>query len=249
MPRGGERYTLGVLVTGLVYVGAMLAVIRVAASAAPYLTAIGDPGAPGGGGGGGGSVVRYVELPALQRQAGAEVETPPQPTSQPELLLPTAHLKPTIEQETPTAQIRLTGPVVPATRIGQGPGNGGGAGAGTGSGGGIGSGHGTGVGSGEGPGSGGQGGSVVPPDPIGVLIPPFNDLPAAVRGRTFSVEFWVDASGRVTRIDVDPEIEDAAYRRQFMDKMRAFKFRPARTLDGEPVNGRLVVPITFGGSL
>jgi hypothetical protein len=59
------------------------------------------------------------------------------------------------------------------------------------------------------------------------------------------VEFWVDASGRVTRVDVRPEIEDADYRRRFLDRMRQFQFNPARTLEGQPVNGRLIIRIAL----
>jgi len=227
----------------------MLALVRVASSVAPYFTAIGDPGAPGGGGGGGGSVVRYVELPTLQQHAGTAAEVVQRPPEPVRISLPTPQLRPTVEQESPFAQQLVTGPVVPAVRIGQGPGSGGGPGAGTGSGGGIGSGQGTGIGSGQGSGTGGEGGSVLPPNPIGVLMPPVENVPPSIRGQTVKVDFWVDSTGRVTRIDIDPEIEDSGYRRLFLSKMREYRFSPARTLDGEPVNGHLVISIVIGSSL
>lgn len=243
LPRNREHYGRGIVVVGLVHSGVVLALVFAASATQEYFRAIGDPGS-GGGGGGGGSVVRYVELPSFQRPAGTEVETPTEPTQQAQLQLPTPQLKPTLEPESPLTQNLVTGPVVAAVRLGQGPGSGGGPGAGTGSGGGIGSGQGTGVGSGRGPGSGGEGGSVLPPDPVQLLLPP-TDPPGSVAGKTFSVDFWVDATGRVTRVEITPEMEDAGYRRRFVERMVGYRFRPAHTLDGAAVNGHFVITFTL----
>jgi hypothetical protein len=66
-----------------------------------------------------------------------------------------------------------------------------------------------------------------------MLLPP--DAPESVKGREFRVRFWIDERGRVTDVEVEPRIEDASYRKKFMDKMRQFTFHPARSLDGTPV--------------
>jgi hypothetical protein len=246
MPRVRERFTPGVAVATAAHGLILIGLLALAATAADdYYRAIGAPGAPaGGGGGGGGPVVRYVELPAVGR---FEVPRPPPSESPARAMVPLTLPKPELAS-LPDAMrqpgVPLTSGPVQSVVLGRGPGTGGGPGAGTGSGGGIGSGRGTGVGAGTGPGTGGEGGSVLPPEPRYAILPP-DDRPPSVRGREFEVEFWVDASGRVTRVDVRPEIEDADYRRRFLDRMRQFQFNPARTLEGQPVNGRLIIRIAL----
>jgi cephalosporin-C deacetylase-like acetyl esterase len=71
------------------------------------------------------------------------------------------------------------------------------------------------------------------------------DRPRSVRGREFAVHFWVDRRGRVTKVEVDPQIEDGDYRKKFLEQMYQFQFTPARTLDGQPVDGHIVIPITL----
>jgi hypothetical protein len=244
MPQGRERYTRGVVLAGAIHAGALVALVLGGAAADQYFSAIGGPGPRGGGGGGGGSVVRYVELPPMARTAGQVADAATAPSEPIELQLPTPHLMPALETESRLGEPVLTGPVVPALRIGQGAGSGGGPGAGSGSGGGVGSGVGSGIGSGEGSGTGGEGGSVLPPQLDLMIVPP-TDRPRSVRGRTYEVRFWVDAAGVVTRVEVDPDIEDREYRRRFLEQMRRYKFRPARTLDGEAVNGHFVAQITL----
>ncbi len=193
----------------------------------------GGVGPPGGGGGGGGSQVRYMELaPYMTASAPARAE-PVEERPAVELPIPRPDLR---EIPPETRQVRIatpTGPVVPAEAIGRGPGSGGGAGAGTGSGGGIGSGQGTGVGSGVGPGTGGAGGDAFAPRSRQMLLPP--DAPPSVKGREFKVRFWIDERGRVTRIEVEPRIPDSSYRREFQDRMRQFRFYPARDAEGNPI--------------
>ncbi len=48
-----------------------------------------------------------------------------------------------------------------------------------------------------------------------------------------------------SRVEVDPPIDDAGYRRKFLDQMFQFQFNPARTTDGRPVSGHVVIPITL----
>jgi hypothetical protein len=66
-----------------------------------------------------------------------------------------------------------------------------------------------------------------------------------VRGKTFRVHFWVDAGGRVTRVDVTPAIPDAEYRKQFVQLMYQYTFAPALRPDGTPVAGETVLTITL----
>jgi hypothetical protein len=59
------------------------------------------------------------------------------------------------------------------------------------------------------------------------------------------VHFWVDAAGRVTRVDVSPPIADGEYRRQFVALMYQYTFAPALQPDGTPVAGEMVLTITL----
>ena len=193
---------------------------------------VGGFGPEGGGGGGGGSRVVHIELPPyVTASAPARAEEERAPAI--ELPIP----RPTLRQiPQDSRRIRIaqpTGPVVPAAALGRGAGSGGGEGAGTGSGGGVGSGQGTGVGSGVGPGTGGQGGDGYGPRSRQMLLPP--DAPPSVKGTEFKVRFWINERGRVTRIEVEPRIPDSSYRREFHDRMRQFRFYPARDASGRPV--------------
>jgi len=116
-------------------------------------------------------------------------------------------------------------PAPPVVAVaGAGEGTSGGPGQGGGSGGGQGSGTGTDLG----PGSGGEGG-YFPADANGVIVPP-----ACARGE-FSIRFWVEVDGRVSRVEIDPAPKDAGCRRQMIETLQAYRFRPARTRDGRPV--------------
>lgn len=242
-PRPTERFGRGVVVSAVLHGVAIGAVVGGVAANTEVLRNIGGPGPRGGGGGGGASEVRYVALPPIA-SPGARPTTVPaeeRPQVPVEISLP----RPSVARvsETPMA-LASVGRVIPTTVVGRGPGTGGGVGAGSGTGGGVGSGAGTGVGSGVGPGSGGgEDGSVLPPEPKFIVVPA--DRPGSVRGRAFDVHFWVDQRGTVTRVEVEPDIEDAAYRRKFLEQMYQFQFTPARTPDGRPVAGHIVIPITL----
>ena len=67
--------------------------------------------------------------------------------------------------------------------------------------------------------------------------------PKSVRGRTYRATFWVDAEGRVERVEVSPPIADAEYREALYERLLDFAFYPARTRAGLAVPG--VVPILF----
>ncbi len=240
LPRSTERYTSGVAVSILVHGGIVLLLVLGAASTAEVFTALGGPGPAGGGGGGGRSEIRYMQLsPAAASEPAAARDEPVQQTA--ELVLPEPNLR-SIPEETPLWRPpALTRPALEAVQIGQGTGTGGGPGTGTGQGGGVGSGRGTGIGAGQGPGAGG--GNVFPPEPRFIIVPA--DRPRSVRGHEFRVHFWVDVRGQVTRVEVEPQIEDSDYRRKFLNQMYQFQFTPARTLDGTPVTGQVIIPITL----
>jgi protein TonB len=242
MPRSGERFGRGVAAAALIHVGFVVAMVLAATQAGGALRAIGGPGPRGGGGGGGGAVIRYIDLPPLVPSGTAPAEVEEQPQI-PELALPQPDVTTVAFEQQQLVLLEVPGPVIEAPRIGSGAGTGGGQGQGSGSGGGVGSGQGTGVGSGAGPGTGGEGGSVLPPEPKFIIVPA--DRPKSVRGMEFAVHFWVNRLGKVTRVEVDPRIEDASYRKKFLEQMYQFQFAPARTLDGRPVDGHIIIPITL----
>lgn len=189
----------------------------------------GATGPRGGGGGGSPAAVRYAELPAVPapaQQVAAPVLEPPVPEPQVSTPIPTPRLTdPAVLPELTVA----ARPALTVTAAVSGTGTGAGAGAGPGTGGGIGSGVGTGVGNDSGPGRGGGGEYISPPYARTVLLPP-----ECARGR-FTVQFWVEADGHVSRVAIDPLPKDAGCRRDMREKMKGYQFLPARTRDGRAV--------------
>ncbi len=241
LPRTRERFGSGVAVSALVHGGLVLALVAGAATSREAFRGVGGSG-PAGGGGGGATVVRYIELSSVaadQSAAPQQQQAEHVPTVQ--LALPQPDLETVPEEAT---RLSLTGITRPVVEIAAGEGGAGrGRGRGSGSGGGSGSGQGSGIGAGTGPGAGGGGGAAFPPEPRFIIVPA--DRPASVRGMQFQVTFWVDAGGRVTKVEVEPAIGDAGYRRKFLEQMYQFQFNPARTADGTPVSGHVVIPITL----
>ncbi|HWP37530.1 MAG TPA: hypothetical protein VNL18_08285 [Gemmatimonadales bacterium] len=232
MPRTGRPFTRGILASALLHAAVLALVLW--QSRLAWLDAARRASTPGGGGG---ASVTYIELPAFRATA------PPQPEPRrAELSIPVVVVpEPVVEPE----PVSLTPVAIASTPVGVPP-PGAGAGAGPGAGGGVGSGAGTGVGPdvGSGSGPGGTGDVVFPPEPKYSILPPL-PKPASVRGQTYRVRFWVDASGRVTMVDVTPRIPDGEYRKKFLDLMRQYTFTPARRADGTPVRGETVVVITL----
>ena len=192
------------------------------------------PGAPGKRGGGGGQTFR-IELPAYQ-QAEAPAPVTPEPVEKPPV--PQVVVKPppikVQKLELPTQGTvtnRVDISALPGT--GEGPGKGGGAGTGVGPGAGVDSDAGT----------GGEGGDAFPPKPKQTILPPFEKRPPSTRGISYRIHFKVAASGRVTAVRVDPEIADAAYRKNFLAAMRDYEFVPAHKLDGTPIEGEFTITI------
>ena len=101
-------------------------------------------------------------------------------------------------------------------------------------------------GAGVGPGTGDEAGYIFPAAPRTANVPPLGKVPGSVAGRTYRVTFWVSADGRVTRVEVDPPIADAAYGREFQQRMMAYRFYPAHTRDGRSVANVVTIPIRIG---
>ena len=173
------------------------------------------PGPRGGGGGQGGA--RMIALEAYRPPAAAAttatpaVDPVPIPVPSPEII-PLQDL----------AQLDIP-------QDGGAASSGASAGSGPGSGGGTGSGVGTGTGADRGPGTGGDGSYILLAKPRGVFLPP-----ECLRGR-FQVRFSVGADGRVTSVETQPVMREAACRRDFETRLRGFRFDPATTRDGTPV--------------
>ncbi len=190
----------------------------------------GGPGRDGSGssGGSGEQVARFLTLPAVSTPVAVDIPVPPplSLTVVPPIDPIPLDLAP-LELPRPAAQ----SPAVSGTGGGAGPGAGGGTGGGTGPGGAA------------GPGTDGEGGYILDANPRGMILPPVN-APPAVKGRVYRVRFWVAADGRVTRVGVTPELRDEKYRREFIERMMAFQFTPARTRDGQPVASVYTIDIT-----
>lgn len=187
-----------------------------------------------GGGGGGGGRVAYISLPAPAPAAPTVVEVePPKRTPPPVPVTPT----PTPPVQIPPPEPEPVASAQPAASApgdsvaGMGPGQGGGTGGGTG--GGIGPGTGAGVGPGAGTG-GGEGGRGKAPEPRQLILPP-TDPPKELRGVTMTLTFWVDATGKVDRVDVQPEIRDRKFAAKVRDAMRNYRFHPGLGPDGAPI--------------
>jgi hypothetical protein len=235
----------------LVYAMAIGLMIVVAARADFEASGTGrGTGGGGGGGGDGGREVQYVSLPPMPPAAAPaprEVLEAPVVMASPELETEPTEQTIVFDESNPEsledqiARLQALRNLRATTNVetrGPGRGTGVGPGAGSGSGGGMGAGQGTGVGNGVGPGMGG-GEAVIAPEPRTVAYP-YEDPPQSVRGRQFTVHFWVDTRGRVTKLEIQPDIADRAFREKLYERMYAWTFYPALTAEGRPVNGELL---------
>ena len=186
----------------------------------------GGPGPAGGGGGGGAERITYVELPAYVSTA---VSTP-RPSQADQVRF--NRNQPSVRSiALPQRKLNVRWPtemVEAVATLGSDRGTGGGPGRGPGSGGGRGTGLGTGIGSHVGPGTGGNQPYVFAPKPRAEMYP-IVQVPAEIRGTKITIHFWVDARGRVTRIEVDPPISDRAYREALIETLMGWAFYAART--------------------
>ena len=145
-----------------------------------------------------------------------------------------------IHVELPPLELPQATLPAPTAALGGGGGNAGGAG------GGRGTGPGATAGVGVGSGTGDEASYIFPASPRTAILPPLARVPGSVAGRTYRVKFWVSVEGRVTRVDVDPPIADAAYGREFQQRMMAYQFYPAHTRDGRSVANVVTIPIRIG---
>ncbi len=145
-----------------------------------------------------------------------------------------------IHVELPPVELPQTTLPPPAAALGGAGGNVGGGGGGRVTG--LGTTGGVGVGSG----TGDEASYIFPASPRTAILPPLARVPGSVAGRTYRVTFWVSVEGRVTRVDVEPPIADAAYGREFQQRMMAYLFYPAHTRDGRNVTYVVTVPLRIG---
>lgn len=242
LARRARRRPGGAIVSVLVH-ALIIAVLvspwaRIVPQAAPGLLAGFSVGG-GGGGGGGGGVAHYISVPAPSRpvpRAPAPTPTPPQ-SPPPPAPAPVVTPAPSVPADT-----------APATRGAPtgGEGQGTDAGKGAGSGGGTGTGQGTGVGAGTGPGTGGGGGSGSPPEGRFMALPPNARIPKELQGQKIIVTFLVSSTGDVLRVNFDPTIADAKYRKAFEEQMLAYRFVPARDSLGRAVPGTARTTVFLG---
>ncbi len=226
------------------------------------MTGAGGPGPAGGGGGGSGGTgggrvaqerITYVvpapPPPTVESKfiQPPVVEPPPPEVKPPEVVPPveTPPVPPTPEPAVPASS--NTGPLSDAASATAGSGGGAGSdgsgGSGPGSGGGVGSGIGTGRGSGVGAGTGGGSGTIFPPTPSELFIPPV-PVPDRVKGRTITIVFDVDSTGKVIDFELTPT-RDAAYNRKLREILGATRFRPATDGNGRPVRAKYNLDYTF----
>jgi protein TonB len=258
IPIRKDRRALGAVVSVLLHllVVALLIFPFVGGDVVAEMLGAGGPGPAGGGGGGSGGTgggrvvterITYVVPP------------PPPPTVESKFIQPPVEKPPEVKppevtplevkppEVTPTPPAAVTGPVSDAASVtpgsGGGSGNDGSAGNGPGSGGGVGSGIGTGRGSGVGPGTGGGTGTVFPPTPAELFIPPV-PVPDRVKGRTITIVFDVDSTGKVIDFELTPT-RDANYNRKLREILAATRFRPATDASGRPVRAKYNLDYTF----
>ena len=211
----------------------------------------GGPGPAGGGGGGNGGTGGQ---PKTERLNYVNVAPPPRPAVLPPLVKP-PEVKPVVPPPVvppPTPQPTpqpTTPPAADASEAksavagtGGGSGHDGSGGSGPGSGGGVGSGVGTGRGSAVGPGTGGGPGTIYPPAPIELFLPPM-PIPGKAKGEVVVV-FDVDSTGKVLDLQFTPT-KDGNYNRKLREAFAAVRFRPATNGLGVPVRAKYEVTYTL----
>jgi TonB family protein len=76
-------------------------------------------------------------------------------------------------------------------------------------------------------------------------MPPIDNIPRPLRGKSVEVTFYIDTQGNVTDLSVAPPIADRGYARKFDEAMRIYRFRPARDADDRVVAGVTTITVTF----
>jgi protein TonB len=242
LPRHDRRLGAGAGASAILHAAAIVLIV-VGGQTLAFLGEGDGPGAVGGGGGGGDKTVHFINLPPAPPRPGPVALQAPEPDEElVELVLPKPDLNlipPEVAEIAPPTTVQR---VVVTRPQDVGTGTGEGAGTGTGSGGGVGSGQGTGMGSNIGPGSGGGGAAYAPKERSTPLL---FEAPASMKGREYTIRFIVNRRGRVTRVTVEPEIEDSDFRKKLLDTMYEWTFYPARTAEGRPVQGEYSITYRF----
>jgi hypothetical protein len=213
----------------------------------------GGPGPAGGGGGGnrgsGGAPERIKYVAVAPPPPPPVAITPPviPPLVPPVVPPPVVPPPPQPQPVAPPTPAAATAPVAsapaPTPGTGGGTGNDGSAGSGPGTGGGQGSGVGTGKGTSVGAGTGGGNGSIYPPQPTELFIPPL-PVPGKVKGMQLVAVFDVDSTGKVIGFDFN-ETKDGAYNRKLRDVLGGIRFRPGVNGAGVPVRAQGSVTYIF----
>ena len=174
-------------------------------------------------------VTYYVSIAPLPEDAATPVETPEIPAIEP---VAVDVMDPPVIEAPPVDLAAMLGGGGVGEGEGAGTGSGTGPGSGSGTGGGSGSGTGTGTGAGEGPGSG-AGGTIRPPEVIGLIWPP--QPPGSVRDREVVVRVQVDENGRVTDVRLLASSGNERYDRELRRQAMEWRFRPARDPSGRAI--------------
>lgn len=240
--RRGASFVLAVLLHVLIIV--LLIVPFTSPELMREVLGAGGIGAAGGGGGGNRGTGGQMKQERLQFVRVAPAPPPPAPVVRPPEIKPLVPPPPPPPQPKPTPSPVPPSPA-PATDAGEaksatlgtggGSGNDGSVGSGPGSGGGVGSGVGTGRGSSVGPGTGGGPGTVYPPAPTELFLPPL-PVPNKAKG-TIVVVFDVDSTGKVLDLQFPPT-KDGSYNRKLRDALAAIRFRPAVNAQGVPIRAK-----------
>lgn len=240
LPAAADRSGLAAFLSLAVHAGLVLLLIRVGVSMAVERGALSSlfDQQPGGGGGGGTGGDAFISIPPPPAPPVEEIVPPTVvPTVVPRVE-PQPEFKPAV---TPPPDSVPAGP--PGGTTGTGGGSGGGEGTGSGPGSGSGVGPGSGGGTGGGTGGGGKRGT--PPESQQLIIPPIDNVPKSLRGKSVEVTFSIDARGTVRDIAVAPPISDRKYSAKFDETMRNYRFRPARDAEGMVVVGVTTLTVTF----
>ncbi len=254
IPVDSPRRTRSLVLAVLLHVAIVLLLIVPFTSPELLRTVMGAGGLGPAGGGGGGNKgaggrmieerLQYVRIAPTPAPA-PPVPLPPRPQVLPPITPPPVEKPKVTPPETPppqstTVPAAAAAPAAATTSAtgagtGVGTGNDGSGGTGPGSGGGVGSGVGTGRGSGVGAGTGGGPGTVYPPAPTELFLPPL-PVPNKAKG-TIVVVFDVDSTGKVLDLQFSPT-KDGAYNRKLREALVAIRFRPAVNAQGVPVRAR-----------
>ncbi len=252
IPMGRQRRVVSFLLAVLLHI--LVILLFIVPFTSPELVreilGAGGTGPAGGGGGGnrgsGGSKVERLDYVRITPVPQVTQPVIPPLVKPPEIKPPEVKpiVPPIVPPPVPAPQAKpqpdvtaAAGADVKSATAGTGGGSGtdGSAGSGAGSGGGVGTGVGTGKGTSVGAGTGGGPGTIYPPSPTELFLPPL-PVPSKAKG-TVVVIFDVDSTGRVLDLQFT-QTRDGNYNRKLREAFAAIRFRPAVNGLGVPVRGK-----------